>query len=441
VKKALLGLLTAVVAASLLLVAPASLALAPLPTAVQTSGMVDRPGAANQSNTVSVRAIAQVGDVVWVGGLFDEVDGPGGGWVADASNLAAFNASSGLLANVHLPMVTAAKGVAEVFDMSLGPDGNLYFVGHFDAVDGQARNGVAAIDPATGMLTPFHPGVGTAHAVLATATTIYVGSTKLLAFRLNGTRPVGYVPPLVQTSGALRTEMTAPQFRDIAKLGTTIVAACQCDSLTDRNGVHAVKAVVEIDAASGNLTAWRPQGLGPNNPASGLTAIIHVFPGTSDPTVFLAAGGSDFTAAYDFATGARRWLEDTSGSSQTLVWYRDYLIVGGHFDWTQAPGGPKCGTNGSPDHGCLFTPRLVAMNGSTGEILLDPNGRPWNPGICCRYNGVWALSRGTDGTTLNVGGEFTQIGGSWSCKRAWGPCLNGSTTHKYFARFAPPATP
>ena len=437
-KKALLGLLTAMVTASLLLVAPESLALAPLPTAVQASGMVDRPGAANQSNTVAVRAIAQTGDLLWVGGLFDEVDGPGGGKVADASNLAAFNASSGLAANVHLPMVTANSGVAEVFDMSLGPDGNLYFAGHFDAVDGQARGGVAAIDPTTGALTAFHPNVGTAHAVLATATMIYVGGTKLFAFRLNGTRPAGYVPPLVKTSGALRTEMTSPQFRDIAKLGTTIVAACQCDSLTDRNGAHAVKAVVELDAATGDLKAWTPQGLGPNNPASGLSVIIHVFPGTSDPTVFLAAGGSDFTAGYDFSTGARRWLEDTSGSSQTLVWYRNYLIVGGHFDWTQAPGGPKCGTNGNPDHGCLFTPRLVAMDGTTGEILLDTNGRPWNPGICCRYNGVWALFRGNDGTTLNVGGEFTEIGGSWSCKRAWGPCLNGSTTHKYFARFSPP---
>jgi hypothetical protein len=439
VKKALLGSLIAAIAATLLLlVAPGSLALAPLPSDVQNSGMVDRPGAADQSNTVAVRAIAQAGDIVWVGGLFDEVDGPGGGWVADAANLAAFDASTGLLANVHLPLVTSTKGVAEVFDMSLGPDGDLYIAGQFDAVDGQTRHGVAAIDPATGALTTFAPSVNNAHAVLATTSTIYVGGTKLFAFRLNGTRPAGYVPPLVETTASLRTEMTSAQFRDIAKLGSTLVAACQCDSLKDRNGVHAVKAVVELDAATGDLTSWKPQSLGPSNPASGLSVIIHAFPGSTDPTVYLAAGGSDFTAAYDFVTGERRWLQDTSGSSQAVVWYRGYLVVGGHFDWTQAPGGPKCGTNGQPDHGCLFTPRLVAMNATTGEILLDPNGRPWNPGICCRYNGVWALFRGNDGQTLNVGGEFTETGGTWSCKRAWGPCLNGSTTHKYFARLAPP---
>jgi hypothetical protein len=442
VKKALPVLLTVAVAVSMQVAAPdVTMALAPLPSAVQRSGMVDKPGAANKSNTVAVRAIVQAGSLIWVGGVFDEIDGPGGGRVADASNLAAFDASSGLMATVHIPAVTANQGQAEVYDMSLGPDGKLYLAGHFDHLDGLARQGVAAIDPASGAVLPFAPKAGTPHTILASATAIYAGGTRLLAFHLDGSRPRGYVPPLVETTGSVRTEMTSPQFRDIAKLGSTIVAACQCDSLTDANGTHAVKAVVELDAATGALLNWVPTGLAASSPASGLSVIVHVFPGTTDPTVYLAAGGNDFTAAYDFRTGARRWIEDTSGSSQSVIWYRNYLVVGGHFDWTQAPGGPKCGTNASPDHGCMYTPKLVAMDGSTGAILPDPSGRPWNPGICCRYNGVWALLRGADGTSLYVGGEFTEAGGSWSCKRAWGPCLNGASTQKFFARFEPPPPP
>ncbi len=439
-KRALPIMLVAALVGSFLLGVPgSSMASAPLPTTPLRSAMVDRPGAANASNTVAVRTIVQAGNLLWVGGVFDEIDDTTGARVVGASNLAAFDATTGLAADVHMPLVTATKGLAEVFDLSLGLDGNLYLAGHFDAVDGQERHGAAAIDPSTGAVLTFHPNVGTAHAILATAAAVYVGGTKLFAFHLDGTRPRGYVPPTVLTTEGLRTEMTSPQFRDIAKLGSTLVAACQCDRLVDATGAHQVKAIVEIDAATGALRDWAPAGLKPKTPASGLSLIVHVFPGTSDPTIYLAAGGNDFTAAYDFTTGARRWIEDTSGSSQAVIWYRGYLIVGGHFDWTQVPGGPSCGTNDAPDRGCRFTPKLVALDAASGAVLLDPSGKPWNPGICCRYNGVWALNQGSDGASLNVGGEFTEAGGTWTCKRAWGPCISGSSTQKFFARFAPPS--
>jgi hypothetical protein len=406
-------------------------------TAPKSSGMVDRPGAGTASNSVAVRTIAQAGNNVWVGGAFDEVDDTLGQKVADASDLAVFDATTGLLVpDVHLPLVTRSNGMAEVYDSSVGPDGALYFAGKFDAVDGIARHGVAAIDPATGALLPFAPDVGAAHTILATADSVYVGTTKLLSFRLDGTATPGYTPPEVFTAPALRSEMTTPAFRDVAKRGHVLVAACQCDQLVDAQGTRKVKAVVEIDAATGDWVNWVPANLPHRSQASGLSLILHDFPGTTDPTVYLAAGGNDFTAAFDFATGAQRWREDTSGSSQAITWYGGFLIVGGHFDWTQMPGGPTCGSNPHPNPACYFTPRLVAMDASTGSVMLDTGGIPWNPGICCRYNGVWALLTGSDRSTLNVGGEFTEVGGSWTCEQAESACLSGAVTQKYFARFA-----
>jgi Tol biopolymer transport system component len=47
-------------------------------------------------------------------------------------------------------------------------------------------------------------------------------------------------------------------------------------------------------------------------------------------------------------------------------------------------------------------------------VVLDDSGDPWNPGICCKYNGVWALMEDANGGSLHVGGEFTQMGGTWS---------------------------
>ena len=417
-----------------------TLASSPLPaTTPQATGMVDLPGAGASSVSVAVRTIVQAGTNVWIGGLFNQIDDANGNKVASASDLGVFDASTGLLVpGVHLPLVTSSKGRAEVYDSSLGPDGDLYFAGRFDAVDGQARSGAAAIDPATGALLPFAPNPGTAHAILAATGAIYVGTSKLLSFQPDGTPTPGYTPPQVSTDLNLRTEMTEPQVRDIAQRGNTLVAACQCDSLTDASGTRAVKAVVEINATTGNWRDWTPGGLSMQSPASGLGVFVRKLPATGQPTIYLAAGGNDFTAAFDFATGARVWREDTSGSSQALTWYRGYLIVGGHFDWTQQPGGPQCGTNAHPDTECYFSPRLVAMDASTGAVLLGSGGRPWNPGICCQYDGVWTLRTGDDGSTLNVGGEFIRAGGTWTCEDAEASCLSGARAQDYYARFTAP---
>jgi hypothetical protein len=329
--------------------------------------------------------------------------------------------------------------VAEVYDSSLGPDGDLYLVGDFDHVDGQARDGVAAIDATTGQLIAgFHPNAGNPRSVLATASAIYVGGPKLLSFQLNGAATPGFVPPLAIVDPGIRGQVTQPLFRDIAIHGSTLVAACSCDSLRDPNGTRDVKAVVEIDAASGNWVDWAPAGLSPSSGAFGISVIAHASP-SGAPTVYLAAGGSDFTAAYDLGSGAQRFKEDTSGSSQAIAWYQGALIIGGHFDWSQKAGSTgSCGANANPDPtACWHTPKLTALSATNGDPVLDATGRPWNPGICCLYNGVWALLVGNDGSTLHVGGEFTKAGGSWSGSgTSWS--LSGAHQQKFYARFGGP---
>ena len=216
------------------------------------------------------------------------------------------------------------------------------------------------------------------------------------------------------------------------------MAACQCDSLTDAVGTRTVKAVVEIDAATGNWVNWRPVNLDDSSGAFGINVIVHAFPGTGAPTVYLAAGGSDFTAAYDFSTGAQRFKTDTSGSSQAIAWYQGTLVIGGHFDWTQTPTSGACGDNAAPNTACYHTPKLVSMNATTGAVLLN-GANPWNPGICCKYNGVWALLTGNDGSTLHVGGEFTQVGGTWSGSGTnWN--LSGYSNQQFYARLSGPTS-
>ncbi len=383
-----------------------------------------------------VRAIAQAGGHNWIGGSFTEVQNQNGGPVRAVSDLAAFTGTGTLASAAHMASFTKASGTPSIYDMSLGPDGKLYIAGAFDHVDGQARTNVAAINPTTGALLAFAPATnGTAWSVLARPSVIYVGNQNLLSFQPNGSPTPGYSPPKATVNTALRVHKIAPAFRDIAALGTTLVAACQCDGITDRNGPHHAKALVKVHAASGDVFPWIPANNPANSAAFGISVKVRNFPGSKIPTAFLAAGGNDFVAAYGLPHGKQRWLEDVSGSAQALAWWQGNLLVGGHFDWSQRPGSGGCGSDLHPNTRCYHTPRLIALGSSTGRVLLN-GGRPWNPGICCAYNGIWALSTGVNGKFLHVGGEFKRAGGFWSfnkVKHRWE--IKNSVLQDNYARF------
>ena len=391
-----------------------------------------------------VRTIAQAGSVLWVGGSFTQATDPGGEPVP-VSNLVPIGDVSGrIVASLHIPEVTSSGGAAIVVDSSVGPDGTLYFAGTFSEVDGQRRHNVAAIDPQTGALLPFDASSGPAMSVLATGSAIFVGGPRLRSFQPDGSPTPGFTPPQADVDPLLRGHDTSPNVRDIVPLGAdTLVVPCQCDTVTDRHGTSNVKAVVEIDASTGDVSDWHPAGLPNDSGAFGISAIVHDDPRSGAPTVYLAAGGSDFTAAYDASSGAQRWRTDTSGSSQAITWYEGDLVVGGHFDWTQEPGGPSCADNDHPVAGCYHSPKLVAMDPADGKVVVDGSGDPWNPGICCRYNGVWALLSDANGGVLHVGGEFTRMGGTWvQSGGTW--TLRGDASQGFYGRLpdvaAPPPT-
>jgi hypothetical protein len=362
-----------------------------------------------------VRAIAQDGGNNWIGGKFTEVLDQNRSPVQAVSDLAAFSGAGTLAGSVHLASFTDAAVTPVIYDMSLGPDGRLYIAGAFDHVDGQVRHNVAAIDPVTGTLLAFAPSTnGTSKAILATASAIYVGNGKLLSFQLNGSPTPGYVAPTVSVNPSYRVKKIAAEFRDIVVVGSTLVAACQCDGITDRHGHHRAKAAVKIHAATGDVFSWTPAKLLTKSAAFGIIVKVRNFPGTKIPTVYLGAGGNDFVAAYGLPRGTQRWREDVSGSAQALAWWRGNLVVGGHFDWSQRPRSGDCGSDARPNRRCYHTPKLLALGARIGRVLLNRSGRPWNPGICCAYNGIWTLMTGVNGKFLRVGGEFARAGGTWS---------------------------
>jgi hypothetical protein len=384
-------------------------------------------------------------DLIWIGGKFTHVMKTRKTAVASVDGLAVFDDLTGMPAPIHVPILSRASGDPVVFDMALSPDASrLYIAGMFNAVDGVPRTNAAAIDPATGALLPFAPKAQGASSIFATDTQVFVGGVLLISYDLTGRRTPGYTPPKAIIDPTLRNLYTRATFRGITSFGSTLVVACQCDSVQDVNGMEATKAAVEVNPTTGALLPWTPSNMITDSGAWGSDVAVANDPVSGLPTVYLAAGGSDFTAAYDFATGTQLWKSDTSGSSQVLTMYQGALIVGGHFWYTESPTTPQCGQNSNPTPGCYHTPRLVAFDPATGDVLLDPaTQQPWNPGVCCIYQGLWALLVDADGTALHVGGAFKEAGGTWQQNPGTGAWeLVAFAKVEYYTRFSDmPPTP
>jgi Tol biopolymer transport system component len=411
-------------AATLSVVSPV-VAQAALPaTQPDEVGMVDGP----------VRAIAVTGNKVWVGGSFARMQDANGTTVRNVSNLAVFDSDSGApLPSVAVPLVTKTSGEGIVYDLSLGPDGLLYIAGVFDRVAGFARKNVAAIDPRDGSVAPFAPNTSAARSVLATSGAIYVGTSKLLSFERSGSPSPGYDPPEVDTDPSLRGHNTPPQVRDLVLVDGDLVAACQCDSTIQDGSRRASKAAIKVDAVTGEVQNWTPGNLSNASAAFGISLILEDDPGTGKPTVYLGAGGSDFVAGYDLVTGQQVVKTDTSGSAQVVAWMDGMLYVGGHFQWVAKQLGQQCEANDHPNTDCHHAPRLVVIDPDNGQPI--PQNDPWNPGICCIYAGIWAITPDLGRGRLHIGGEFTKAGGTWTGSGTdWR--LVGARTQTYFARFS-----
>lgn len=338
-----------------------------------------------------VRAIYAAGGHVWIGGTFDHLLTPTGATGPAAPSIAALDPStSDPAGGVSLPALTG--GGRFVYDFSLGPNGVLYVAGNFTYAGG-GKN-LVGINPATGTIvaTFSTPSLRT---VFATSDRVLVGGSQLWAYAFSGAKIGGFKPLVPKIDGSLRAHPTPALIRDIGVDGGSGYAVGQFDSIDG----SLQKMVVKFDPDTGSVDNWQVGGLTTHSAAFGIQLQI------DDPYLYVAAGGSDFTAKYALASGHQYWKTDTSGSTQSVaLWDSSTLIIGGHFQWVEYQGSGQCGDNAHPNHQCLNQPRLAALDTSNGHV--DDS---WRPQICCLYNGVWKLM--VDAGHLHVGGEFTKAGG------------------------------
>jgi hypothetical protein len=359
--------------------------------AVNTAGTLS---AWNPEANRGVTALAAGNGTIYAGGFFDAVGAFGRG------HLVAFDAQ----ANV-LPWNPGADNLVRTLVLA---GSTLYAGGDFTSVAGQARNCLAAIGT-DGVLRAWNPNVQSCPAahvrgIAVDGNTVYVGGSfaaagpgagaprnGLAAFDLHG----ALLPWNPGADAAVHTLAVTKS----ASGATTIFVGGDFSAVGARRRLH----LAAIDSG-GSVRAWKSE---PNAP-------VHVL---SDAGTSLYAGG-DFTG---LGAVRRRYLAALDGDGALLPWNpnaNSHVHAMGMAGTTVFAGGSFTAIGGQA------RPRLAAID-VTGRL------ESWNPGTDGTVNAL-AVS----GITVYAGGDFGSAAGQPRARlaafgtagelRAWNPGADGA---------------
>ena len=332
-------------------------------------------------------ALAATPDELFVGGHFDGVGGDAGRfWYA-------LDGRTGAVVDTALPL-------QDVTHMLL-VGGRLIVTGGFQHIAGEPRNGLAALDLATGALMPWDPAPdGPVTALAAADGVVYIGG----AFTNLGPTPRAGLGAVDLATGAV-TAWAPPAIegRDarIRSLAVDEARVLVGGEFTSIGGLRRT-SVGAFDRASGRVTPFAPElrdTVGPR-----VDSVVVVRDAVYIDGRFETVNGfaRRDVAAVETATGRvlpwNPWPENetyngetssrTSGSNFVVADERGGLFVGGYFDRA----------------GGLVGPQFFDLDPITGRPT--PPVRPWPA-----TDGVVHLIE-PDGTGgWYVSGAFTEIGG------------------------------
>jgi hypothetical protein len=349
-----------------------------------------------------VYAIIRYGDYIYVGGQFTKARDMPLGKTFRATNLARFDADTGVADPSWTPDVTGADPTITRVNALVAAGGKIWVGGKFDAVDGIARRNLAAVSPQTGVVDPsIDPLVGSetsagVRALLASNTKVYVGGgfgridgkgrNNLGALDLSGEVDQTWQP---KTDSSVRSLAFSCDRATVFAGGSFRSAAGSDGVYSDR------KTIARFDATSGALDPWAVpatsvgNGEVPSDFAVTCERITVPFLGPNIARSFRLDDGN---------TGTMAWEIKCSGDPQTVTMLgSDKLVMGGHF--SQVAGERRI--------------RIALINLSDGSP--DPS---WTPAVDGSWDGPWDLL--VDENHLYVGGAFQTVAG---------------LSQTYFARF------
>jgi chitodextrinase len=348
----------------------------------------------NATNTADLlradnRALAKVGNVVYVGGDFTELAPELGAPAVQQANLAAFNATTGVPIASFAPQLDG-----KVYAMVASADGTALYVG------GSFTGGFAILDPTTGQ--PKGPQVtsdGEVHALyLDGASTLYVGGQFQKFGGVNNRKMMAKL-----ATASLTVDTTfAPQFVggmvdaiDISPDHNRLYAGGRFTTL---NNV-AVGKVVALSQVNGSLdSSFNPPLNTTKQPVEDIEAL--------NTKVFVAFGGGyNRFVQFNAATGAQEYGSCGDGDVQEVHLVSDgvggtVVLVGGHFA-------------GNPKKNCTLdtipTARIAEyrVDDTAGSLPVVVNPTPFS-NVYANELGVWEFL-GTSLTDIWLAGDFLKV--------------------------------
>lgn len=407
-------LLIAAVAAPMTLVVsnPASAALAVPPPEQATLVAATTADHTPHARNGQVRAFAEIGDTIYVGGTFNQVRQTVNSPWLSRPFLFAYNRHTGEISTTFLPEVDGAVNALQV-----SPDGNLIVGGAFRNVNGVPRRNLVALDATTGATVSNWVGRGDGGVVRDMAlhgNDLYVGGAFLwvngtfhsLLARLDATTgevdPTFQVDASVPRSGSIMVEAVA-----VSPDGQTLVFG---GNFTEVNGLARNQVAMVDLAGTPTVADWRTHRFEPACYDWSFDFYVKDIDFSDDGSYFVigTTGGRD-AGGVGWCDTVSRWETDARGNvdgtwvnftgtdTVTSVLASDGVIyMGGHFRWVNNSYGNDTGGPGAIDR--LGIAALDPSNGlpfawnawRSGGGNLPPGAVNWGPEVP-------VLFRGTDG--------------------------------------------
>ncbi len=318
----------------------------------------------------TVYAMAQSGDVVYLGGSFTALKSPTGKPTVTRNHLAAVDASTGQL----LAWDPNVNGT--VRSLAVGPDGTVYAGGDFTTVAGATANRLEALTP-TGAPVPgwSASAPNTVRDLLVVGGSLYAGGS----FGNMSGSPRNAVAKLSLATGAVdkafNAHVAGGKVRALASSpdGSTLLLGGLFTTLSGQSRPF----LGSVRASTGAVTSWAPQPL--------CTSCNILDIAVADGSAWAAAAGSGGrVSSWPLTSDVHGWVRHGDGDVQSVAVYDGVVYAGGHF---------------GPDFSGYARHQLAAMNESTGAVLdyalsLTGNDHP----------GIWSMLVDPGRGVLRLGG-------------------------------------
>lgn len=340
-----------------------------------------------------VFAVERIGDRVYLGGDFTQLESSTGSESVSRQNLAALDARTGAPIWDFDPSPNQ-----RVYDIEPSADGRtLYIGGRFTRVNGVSRPRVAAVDAISGAVrtafrtTPDAP----VRALSLHDAGLYLGG----GFSKVDGVPRTYIARVDATSGALDSFSASPngivRSIDVSPDGTTVYLAGEFTSVAGASRTHGLAGV---RASSGDVV-WRPD-------ARRLGFDVEA---TAD-RVYSAQGGAGGRArAYRAFDATNLWSQGANGNVQTVALWGEMVLFGGHFRPSDKEGPAFAGED--------INRMLAMVRASDGALVRD-----FTPQYCC-FPGVWDIAADPNG--IHTGGAFKRVN-DWVDRGGYAQFTEGS---------------